>query len=280
MRGSSLSPQLFVLLSSLVEERSGLHYASSEAPIFGEKVAARMSDAGFDSMLDYYYFLRYDPAGGTELGQLVDTLVVGETYMFRETDALRAAVEHVIAPAVQARGRARVWSAGCSTGEEPFTLAMLCAEAGHLANVEIVATDISERSLARARAGKLGIRSLRMLAPHHPAGAPPWMQRLAERYIADSVVAREIVAAIDFQQESLIGPAPERRDLDLILCRNVLIYFRDDVVRAVVDMLSERLRPGGRLLVGTSESLLRFGTVLRCEERSGAFFYVKSGVDA
>jgi len=266
-----LSPQLFSLLASVVEEYAGLHYGTEDAPVFAEKIGGRMSEAGFESALDYYYFLRYDPKGKEELSALVDALVVGETYVFREVEAVRSAIASAVHPAIEERGRARVWSAGCSTGEEPFTLAMLCTVENILPQVEIIATDISQRSLARARAGKFGIRSLRVLTP----AAPPWMRELADRWIADGRISQEIVRAIAFRQESLIGPAPAPADFDLILCRNVLIYFREEVVRDVVHMLASRLRPGGRLLVGVSESLLRFGTILRCEERGGTFFYVK-----
>lgn len=266
-----LSQQLFMLLTLLVEERSGLHYALEDQGVFAEKLHARMTEAGFESALDYYYFLRYDERGQDELTTLIDALVVGETYLFRELDPLLAAMAAVVRPAIAERGRARVWSAGCATGEEPFTLAMLCAEDGNLANVDLTATDISSRHLARARSGQLSTRALRSI------GNPAWTKGVADRWVREGRMAYEITSAIDFRRESLIGGEPSLAEgsLDLILCRNVLIYFRDDVVRKVVGMLASRLRPGGRLLVGTSESLLRFGTVLQCEERNGAFFYVK-----
>lgn len=266
-----LSQQLFILLTLLVEERSGLHYGPEDEGVFAEKLHARMTEAGFESALDYYYYLRYDDRGADELTLLIDALVVGETYLFRELDALLAAMATVVRPAIAERGRARIWSAGCATGEEPFTIAMLCAEEGNLARVDITATDISRRHLTRARSGQLSTRALRSV------GQPPWTKDVTERWVREGRMAYEITSAIDFRRESLIGGEPSLLEgsLDLILCRNVLIYFRDDVVRKVVAMLASRLRPGGRLLVGASESLLRFGTMLQCEERAGAFFYVK-----
>src|SRR5690606_3366973 len=79
-----LSPQVFAILSSLIEEKIGLHYAPSDADLLAEKLAPRAAEAGFESLLDYYYFLRYDPAAEQELTALTDALVVGETYLFRE----------------------------------------------------------------------------------------------------------------------------------------------------------------------------------------------------
>jgi chemotaxis protein methyltransferase CheR len=278
----ALTPQLFGLLTSLVEERVGLHWSLTELPLFADKLESRLVETGFESALDYYYFLRYDPRGEDEFRALVDALVVGETYLYREATALEAAIDHVIRPAIASRQRARVWSAGCATGEEPFTLAMMLAGAGLLAEVEIIATDVSGRSLARAASGRLPPRSLRAFAPESPTALRPAWRDLAGRWLVDqpnggAVVRPELVRAIRFAQGSLVGapPPPGLRDLDLILCRNVLIYFKDATVREVVETFASRLLPSGRLLVGASESLLRFGTVLRCEERAGAFLYGK-----
>lgn len=277
-----LSPQLFAILSGLVEERLGIHYGPDEHDLFGDKVLARAAEAGFESALDYYYFLRYDPAAAAELDALADALVVGETYFFRELDALRAGIDVALAPAIARAGRARVWSAGCATGEEPLSIAMLLEEAGLRERCEIVATDVSARSLAKAKAGTYGARSLRAL----PEGAVPegFSARLAA--VIESSLAREgnraqasprLLDGIDFRRVNLLDPAAVAQlgAFDLILCRNVLIYFADATVKRVVESLAANLAPHGRLVVGASESLLRFGTALRCEERGGAFLYTK-----
>jgi chemotaxis protein methyltransferase CheR len=278
---SELSPQLFVILSALVEERLGLHYGPDDRRVFSDKVLGAMADAGFDSPLDYYYSLRYDDPSGAETDALADALVVGETYFFRELDALRVAISHVIEPAVAKRGRARIWSAGCATGEEPLSMAMLLQDARLLQSTEIVATDVSGRSLARARNGIYGQRSLRAIG----ADALPFVRAIADRWIARDAagegsparVARPIVDAIDYRRLNLLdtNAVATLGTFDLILCRNVLIYFRDDTVQRVVSALCRALAPQGRIVVGASESLLRFGTLLHCEERGGAFFYAK-----
>ncbi|MES1209711.1 MAG: CheR family methyltransferase [Pseudomonadota bacterium] len=266
-----MSPQVFSILSTLVAERAGLHFDASHAAVFGEKVAARAVEAGFESLLDYYYFLRYDDAGQRELANLVEALVVNETYLFRELAPLEIAVADFVTPLVRQGRRARIWCAACATGEEPHTLAMLLAARGILDDVELVASDISAAALARARSGRFGRRALRSDVP---AFAQPWL-----RVDGGTVLLRdELTAAIDWRQVNLVDDAEVGAlgVFDVILCRNVLIYFNDETVRQVVTRLAERMRVGGVLFVGISESLMRFGSPLRCEEQGGVFLYKKT----
>lgn len=263
-----LTDSLFSLLSSLVEERTGVHYGARSRDDFSAKVCGRLVEAGFPSPLDYYYFLRYDPAAAEELAALVDELVVNETYFFREADQLRSLCDDVLRPLVQEGQRPRVWCAASSTGEEPLSLAMLLADAGVLPYVEIVASDISRKALARAKRGE-----------HPPSALRATPVDVRERWMkvrdGNAVVAPQIRERIDWRRLNLLD-APAVAALgtfDAILCRNVLIYFRDETIRRVVGTLTGALRVGGRLFVGASESLLRFGTSLRCEEKNGAFSY-------
>ncbi len=280
---AALSPQLFAIFGALVEETLGIHYTAEDAPIFADKLAARAREAGFEGLLDYYYFLRYDAAAASELEALADALVVGETYFFRELEPARAAVDQVLVPAVRERGRARVWSAACATGEEPLSIAMLLEEAGIASRTEIVATDVSQRALARAREGTYRTRSLRVLPPAAvPAGWTPALAAIAARSLTPEAsaarAARPLVTSIDYRIVNLLdGPAIQALGtFDLVLCRNVLIYFADRTVLQVLASLAGALGEQGRLLIGASESLLRFGTALRCEERGGAFLYGRS----
>jgi chemotaxis protein methyltransferase CheR len=263
-----MSPQVFTILSGLVGEHLGLHFEPANAGIFAEKVGARAVEAGFESLLDYYYFLRYDPGGADELAALIDTLVVGETYFFRELGPVQTVVSQVIAPLAASGRRPRVWCAACATGEEPLTLAMLLAARGLLDQVEIVASDISSAALERARSG---VHSRRALRQEMPGFADRWM-RETERGLEVHARLRE---AISWRRINLIDDAAVTAlgTFDVVLCRNVLIYFNDETVRVVIDRLTGRLQPGGVLLIGVSESLLRFGGPLICEEREGTFLY-------
>src|SRR3954465_4172039 len=131
----SLSPQVFATPSGLSGDRTGLHYDLRERELLAERVSGRASERGFESLLDYYYFLRYDPNADAEFALLSEALVVNETYFFREVAPLLVLVRELL-PRLLARGvRPRIWCAACSTGEEPLTLAMLLDEAGILDQV-------------------------------------------------------------------------------------------------------------------------------------------------
>jgi chemotaxis protein methyltransferase CheR len=267
-----MSPQVFSILSALIEQRAGLHYSPEDRDLLQDKVSVRALDAGFDSLLDYYYFLRYDPAGPAALDALVDSLLVHETYFFREALPVSVLADDVLVPAVRAGRRPRVWCAACSTGEEPLTLAMMLADRGVLSDVEVVASDLSPRVLERARTGEHNLRSLRALPPGVEGR---WLEVRGGR----PHVKPELVEAVDWRRVNLVDAQAVAAlgTFDAILCRNVLIYFQDETARRVVESLTRALAPGGHLLVGTSESLMRFGTALTCEERRGAFFYTKAG---
>jgi len=267
-----LSPPVFAITARLIEEGAGLHFDIRNIDMLADKLSDRATELGLDSLLDYYYFLRYDDRGGAELATLVETLVVHETYFFRENGALEVLVDVIFPELLRTRSRVRVWSSACATGEEAYTLAMICASAGLLDRVDILASDISEKALAKARAALYGGRSLRAVPAHTPTvhlrpETPDRMRvtdevRTRIRWARVNLVDREAVAALG--------------RFDVILCRNVLIYFADDTVIQVARNLSDVLADDGWLVVGTSESLLRFGTMFSCQERAGVFFYRKA----
>lgn len=288
MSEERLSATTYAIFAALVEDRIGLHYRPEERQLFASKLAQRREASGFATPLDYYYFLRYDDPGGAEWARLAEALLVGETYFFREAQALEAAIDVAIVPATKAGARARVLSAGCATGEEPLSLAMLLRARGLAGAVEIVAVDVNPTSIERARAGVYRERSLRALPETYASAFKPLERGSACPYPGAAGLAPTqssavqidptIVAAVDWRVANLLERAKISAlgPFDLVLCRNVLIYFRDENVVEIAKTLAGTLRPSGRLLVGASESLLRYGTGLRCEERCGAFFYGRS----
>ena len=267
-----LTPQLHAVLSAFVRERLGLHYRPEDRELIADRIGARAIEDGFDSLLDYYYHLRYDDPDGAALQRLADALVVNESYFFREHATLVMLAERVVRPAVARGERAVVWSAACAGGEEPLSLAMVLDRRGLLDQTELHASDLSKRALARARSGVWGPRAVRhvpdeALAARYLDIAPDGTVRV-ERSLIDRVRWRRLNL---FEPDEVATVPP----CHAILCRNVLIYFDDDGVARTVAALAGRLRPGGMLCVGVSESLLRFGSALRCEEHDGVFSYRK-----
>jgi chemotaxis protein methyltransferase CheR len=271
MGDSRISTSLASLLTSIVEERIGMHYEPHDLDIFSSKVVARALEVGFESLLDYYYFLRYDDRDGREFEALTESLLVGETYFFREARPLAVLVDDVVTKIVASGRRARIWSAACATGEEPLTLAMLLSERGLLKQVDIVASDISKKALARAEEGVFRGRSLRATTDEARAR---WFEAKGDGFRVSS----EVASAITWCRVNLLeeGAIASLGIFDVIVCRNVLIYFSDATIALVTSRMAHALRPEGVLLVGASESLMRFGTLFRCEERGGAFFYLRA----
>jgi chemotaxis protein methyltransferase CheR len=264
-----LSSQVFTITAHLLAEKTGLQYRPADREPLAEKLSERAAELGLGSLLDYYYYLRYDEGAARELSTLVDMLVVQETYLFREADPLRVIARRIVPELLQRGERVRMWCAACATGEEPYTLAMLLAETGLLGQVEILASDISDRGLERARRGIYAGRSLRNLS----AGASP--AHLIEDAPGQVRVSETLRRAVTFCRVNLVEETAVRAlgTFHLILCRNALIYFSEATVAQVARTLSDALMDDGLLVVGASESLLRFGTLLVCEERDGAFFY-------
>ncbi len=263
---------VFSILSSLIEDRVGLCYGNADRDLLALRLAERAAKTGFDSLLDYYYFLRYDPQSEAEFETLVNLLVVNETFFFRELAPLEVLVSQVVAPLAQTGKTPRIWCAACSTGAEPLTLAMLLAEHGLLGKVELIASDISTSAIDRARTGEHRRRSLR--SGPSPALAAKWLD-VRENAV---LVHPTLQQAVDWRRLNILDNEGVRALglFDVILCRNVLIYFRDATVVRVVSDLAAQLCPGGLLAVGISESLNRFGTALTCEEMGGVFVYRKA----
>jgi len=180
------------------------------------------------------------------LTALVEASVIGETYFFRHPEQFEALRAIVLEPA---RGRPlSIWSAGCATGEEPYSLAMALLDAGRAGlGDRIVATDVSARALAVARIAEYGAWSLRRIDPavrdRHFDGEPPRV----------SVKAR-VRAAVELRRHNLIADPAPGEGFDLVVCRNVLIYFTPETAAAVAAKLYGALAPGGLLVLGPVES--------------------------
>ncbi len=259
-----LPDELFRVLSDLIRERTGILFAESNRFLLESRIASRVQELRLDSARSYLYRLRYGSESAAEMDALIDRITIPETYFFREPEQLAAFTEEVL-PEWEANARPgaslRIWSAGCATGEEPYTLAMLLAEKDVFSRhpVEIFGSDISTGSLARARGGVYRENAFRQTEPERRSRffelEGPGRFRLRE----------EIRARVSFGRTNLIEkdrlavlPA-----FDVVFCRNVLIYLDEAAKRSVVTSLHERLAPGGHLFLGRVESLVAFATPFR-----------------
>jgi chemotaxis protein methyltransferase CheR len=268
-----LSTAAVPLLRDLVHDRAGIFFEDARLDVLAERLSALVIDRGFESFLDYYYLLRYDEGAADEWGRVMDALSVPETYFWRESDQLRAAVD-VVVPSLAAasHGPIRIWSVPCASGEEPLSLAMMLEEAGWFgrARIEIHGSDASPAQIARAQAGRFRERSFRALPPG-----------LRERYFSpaeDVWVPHESLRARITSWSVVNVVEDDLRDLaaaPIVFCRNLFIYFSQDRIRQVVDRLADAMPSPGYLFVGASESLLRVTRRFSLEEVGGAFVYVK-----
>ncbi len=240
----------------LINRRFGFQFRDSFRDLARGRLVRRLVELGLDDLQDYYYRLLYDGEGDSELEALFDVLANNETYFFREESQIWAVADEILAERCAARpgGRVRVWSAGCSTGEEPYSIAMAVLERHGTAarEVEIFGSDQSRKALERARQGAYGGFSFR--------NTPPAIRDRYFRPHADGrfQIVPDVRRMVQFGRCNLLGPAGDLPlvKFDAILCRNVLIYFDRDSRRQVVDLFYDRLAEGGYLLLGHSESLL------------------------
>jgi chemotaxis protein methyltransferase CheR len=249
-----ISDNDFHQLTSLIRERIGIHIPPGKKTLLAARLSERMRTLGLSSYADYHRHVLSDPAG--ELSRMTDAICTNETRFFRDSEQF-SYIESAAIPAwiKGAPRRIRVWSAGCSTGEEAFSIAMLLlskvpVERGFA--IEVLGTDISGAALEKARAARW---------PSHRVQDVP--DALRQRYLTsvpDSTeleASRELRNVVRFQKQNLWDwYYPVTGRFDLVFCRNVLIYFDADTRAGVVRRLVERLTPNGLLLLGMSESLL------------------------
>ncbi len=277
MRGigneAPLGSRALALLRDLISDRLGIYYEDKKRALLAERLAPLLAERGIDSYLDYYYLLKYDrQQGEEEWHRVAEALTVGETYFWREVDAILAAASHLVPDWQRAHPGEliRIWSAGCATGEEPYSLAIALLEAGAYRRgpIEIIGSDVNRRALDRARRGVYRARSLRMLP-----------SSLCERYFqpqgAEWALREDVRSLVRFVHLNLLDEQAmaHMRGFHLIFCRNVFIYFSPQNVRRVVMDFYRSLRPEGYLCVGVAESLLALDVPFDLVEVANAFFY-------
>lgn len=269
----------FCSIRSIIKEQSGIFLGDSKINFLRSKLVQRMRETNVSSVKDYYYFLKYDGKGSSELDNLIELVAIGETFFFRHTEQLSDFSE-CVAPEILGRRRVpkniSIWSAGCSTGEEAYTLAILLLESGckiQPSSINILASDLNASSLHSAREGIYDEYSVR----HVPPGV---MEKYFESKGKDRfVIRRELKALVRFASVNLMDcrSTGRVRNMDCIFCRNVMIYFDDRDKNRCAERLYESLSEEGYLFLGYSESLGRISNLFEPMKLQNTIAYRRAG---
>jgi chemotaxis protein methyltransferase CheR len=247
----------FDYLARMANERTGIVVSDDKFDMFYSRLAKRVRKLGLKSFAQYCNFIR-DDASGQEVLELVNAITTNLTSFFRENHHFEY-VAHTLIPRYQQDiGRSReikVWSAGCSTGEEPYSLAITFLE--HLPpgwTVRITATDIDSNVLERAASGIYPLERVNGLPK---ARLKRWFQKGKGKHQGEAKVKPEVRQLIQFGQLNLMHNWSLDGPFDIIFCRNVIIYFDRDTKARLVQRYAEAIKPEGHLFIGHSESLYK-----------------------
>ncbi|RAK57549.1 CheR family methyltransferase [Phenylobacterium deserti] len=252
----ALKPADLERFCEFLYQRTGMVFGESKRYYIERRIADRVKATGSGHFSDWFATLRNRPG---ELEAMINAFTVNETYFYREDHQLRALSRSILPAIARTKGpgdKIRIWSVPCSTGEEPYSIAIWLLENWPMVdayNVEIVGSDIDTEALQAARLGRFGDRALQRL----PADV---IQRYFEqRRPGEHEIIQDLKESVAFTPANLIegDSVADQGGFEVIFCRNVLIYF-DDAARArAVDNLYTALRPGGFICLGHTESMSR-----------------------
>lgn len=256
------TPDAYLLrIRDLIYQSAGIFQADHKLRLLEERCGRRMKELGVPGLRDYFECLTLKSSRQAEIVALLNEITIGETYFFRNQPQLDALRKIVIPKVIEAKSKSklslhtlRIWSAGCSTGEEPYTLAIMLLENAELLpggwSVNIQATDLNQHSVQHAQKGEYGDYATRNLTPE-----------IRNKYFEEKdgklVVGPRARGLVNIQRLNLLEDSAmaSMRNIDIILCCNVLIYFDTASKSRVIDNFHKSLMPEGFLLLGHSESL-------------------------
>ena len=273
-----LTLERFRLLRDMINRRFGIYFSDDNMFLVESRLSDRIERLGLGSFDEYYHLLKYYAEADEEMDRVIDILTTNETYFFREEYQLRAFLNDIL-PEIRERHERRrrlsIWSAGCSSGEEVYTIAMLLLESGMFKgwDLRVFGNDISEAVIQKARGGVYSPNSFRTTRPE-----------TVRRFFTDTADGMRIndevrsvchfakANLLDTEQFYFVGQA------DVIFCRNVLIYFDKKSKMEAISVFYDRLRPGGYLLLGHTESLINLSTAFELAHLSEDLVYRKPEV--
>ena len=272
-----LSQETFHKLREFIHSKSGLSFPDAKKYLIESRLVSRLQVTHCKTFEEYLNFIRFDPGRDKELVQLLNCVTTNETFFFRDMSQIDCFRQVILPQAIHAKEKTRslkIWSAGCSSGEEPFTLAMVIAEEfSTLGNwdVQILATDLSEQVLQTASRGMYGPYSVRNIPP-------TYLQKYFTANNGQYSIQPNLKRYVKFSRLNLFDALQMRamKDIDVIFCRNVLIYFDQNVRKQIVSHYYDALAPSGALIIGFSESLSGVNRLFRPVPWHKTFFYTKA----
>lgn len=277
--GIPMSDEQFLQLRDFIYDKSGIYFADNKKALLENRLTFRLKAYNLTDYDKYYYLLKYDPQAAKELRALYDTITTNETSFFRSMPQIEAFRDKALSDVMARRQKAgekvlRLWSAGCSTGEEAYTLGIMLKEVLKEAlaqwDIKIYASDISEKALRSAKLAAYNEFALRTV----PAD-------IRQKYFTANggqfTVMDEIKNLVELQYLNFMDAQRVQlmRGFDIIFCRNVLIYFDDAARKRFVSQLYDNLNPGGYLFIGHSESLHNITRAFKLVHFPGALGYKK-----
>lgn len=273
-------------LTTYVSDRSGLNIDNGKKDALHFSVLSRMTHTQHTNFQQYIDYLKYHPNGHDEFKKLISLITINETRFFRNHSHFAALRDTVIPAIIENKSRQSlyqnqqiaIWSAGCSSGEEPYSIAMTLFDIFgpyHNWHFDILGTDINDNVIKKAQNAVYGKRSLRHTEKRY-------INRHFTVHQGKYRLKDDLKKMVMFDYHNLADeyyPQPDQGYWDIIFCRNVLIYFKMDVIRRVVQKLYERLAEGGYLYIGFSESLFSISKDFILEQIGDTFVYRKKSVD-
>lgn len=272
-----LSDELYTKFIKLVYKHTGIFYEYNKKYYVHKKVERRAQLLQLDSLNEYYQLIKFSDYT-SEFNQLINDLTVNETYFFRDFPQLRNFAEDLLPLLVRKKEKSnqnkiRIWSAACSTGEEPYTLAIILQEMldnPEQWDIEIIASDINTQVLKEAQNGLYEERAIRDVPPEY---LEKYFIKRQDKYMLVPKVKRFVkfmnINLMDAEMTKVITSC------DVIFCRNCLIYFDDTSRKEVLLSFYESLSPGGYILLGHSESVGRISSSYHVQKIGDSIIYSK-----
>ncbi len=276
-----ISDDEFVQLRDFIYEKSGIFVDVKRKYLFESRFSKRLADLGLPGFADYIKYLKFGPNKGEELVKLFELVTTNETSLYRDLKQLEAFRDNVLREKLDEQRKAgklelNIWSAGCSSGEEPYTLSILIHEVLRMElarwKINISAVDLSQDMVSRAKKGVYGEYAFKTTP-----------DEIKKRYFTQAPdgwkVKPTVAKLVNFQQMNLNDSLALKRVArsHIVFCRNVIIYFDENMKKKVVSSFYDNLLPGGYLMLGHSETLHKVSSTFKPIYHPGTIAYKKEG---